>query len=88
MDMGDKEQLQELHDDYVWEVNAAVGEDRPDLALRLADDYLDRALELMTTGMQTGCGRADCAICRQPNPARTLPRRRAWRRRAWSRLTT
>ena len=87
-DMGDKEQLQELHDAYVWEVNAAVGEGRPDLVWQLADAYLDQALELMTAGMPTDCGRPDCAICQQPHPARTRPRRRAWRHRTRSRLTT
>ncbi|MCW2792266.1 MAG: hypothetical protein JWO76_1364, partial [Nocardioides sp.] len=41
--MNDKEQLRELHDTYVWEVNAAVGEGRLDLVWQLADDYLDQA---------------------------------------------
>ncbi|QWZ07344.1 hypothetical protein KRR39_18060 [Nocardioides panacis] len=77
--MGDQEQLQELHDAYVWEVNAAVGEGRPDLVSRLADDYVDRALELLTAGAPTPCGRGDCAICRQPRPAHGRPRRRGWR---------
>ena len=86
--MGDREQLQELHDAYVWEVNAAVGEDRPDLVWQLADDYLDQALQLMTADMPAVCGRADCAICQQPHPARARPRRRGWRRGTRSRLTT
>jgi hypothetical protein len=86
MDMGTQEQLQELHDAYVWEVNAAVGEGRPDLAWRLADDYVDRALELMTADVPTDCGRSDCAVCQQPHPAPARPRRRAWRRGARSRL--
>ena len=85
--MGDQEQLQELHDAYVWEVNAAVGEGRPDLVWRLADDYVDRALELMTAGVPGVCGRADCAVCQQPHPAPAQPRRRRWRHRARSRLS-
>lgn len=35
--MGDANLLRELHDAYVWEINAAVGEDRMDLVWRLAD---------------------------------------------------
>ena len=85
--MGDREQLRELHDAYVWEVNAAVGEGRPDLVWQLADAYLDEVLELMTTGTPTGCGRGDCAICQQPRAARARPPHRGWRRRARSRHT-
>ncbi len=82
--MGTAEQLRELHDTYVWEVNAAVGEDRPDLVWRLAEEYLDRALQLVTADEPTGCGRPDCTVCtgrREPRPG---PRRRArfgWGRR-------
>ena len=80
--MGDEEQLRELHDRYVWEVNAAVGEGRLDLVWRLADDYFDEALLLMTSGEQMACGRPDCAVCRQQRPADTAPRRRReWFRR-------
>jgi hypothetical protein len=84
--MGDSEQLEKLHDAYVWEVNAAVGEDRLDLVGQLADDFLDQALQLMTAGMSTGCGRGDCLVCRQPRPAPTPPRGRGWHRRARRRL--
>ena len=52
--MGGNEQFSELHDAYVWEVNAAVGEGRLDLVWQLADEYLDQALELMTGGEPTG----------------------------------
>jgi hypothetical protein len=86
--MVDSEPLQRLHDAYVWEVNAAVGEDRLDLVWQLADEYLDEALELMTADVSAGCGRRDCLVCGRPRSAGTLPRRRAWRRRAWSRLTS
>ena len=78
--MGDEKQLRELHDTYAWEVNAAVGEGRLDLVRQLADDYIDRALALMTAGEPTGCGRPDCAVCQAPRPAREH-RRRGWRRR-------
>ena len=40
--------LDELHDSYVYAVNAAVEEDRDDLVFRLADDYFDDALRLLT----------------------------------------
>ena len=76
--MGDEEQLRELHDYYAWEVNAAVGEGRLDLVWRLADDYLDEALALMTTDEPVGCGRPDCAVCQRPRPAFETPRRRRW----------
>jgi hypothetical protein len=78
--MSDDEQLRELHDTYVWEVNAAVGEGRPDLVSQFADDYLDRALELLTGGEPTDCGRADCAVCERPGRARAASRRRRWPR--------
>ena len=61
--MSDLFQLRELHDTYVWEVNAAVGEDRFDLVCELADDYMDRALRFMTTGESPSCGSPDCAVC-------------------------
>lgn len=78
--MGDEKQLRELHDTYAWEVNAAIGEGRPDLVRQLADDFLDQALALMTAGEPAGCGRPDCAVCQGARPARA-PRRRGWRRR-------
>jgi hypothetical protein len=79
--MSDKEQLQALHDSYVWEVNAAVGEGRLDLVWQLADDYLDEALAFLTSGEQSGCDRPDCAVCRRPRQAPAIPRRRVWGRR-------
>ncbi len=79
--MGDDAQFQELHDTYAWEVNAAVGEGRLDLVAGLADEYLDKALELMTGGEQSGCGREDCAVCQRPRPVQTRARRRRWLRR-------
>jgi hypothetical protein len=79
--MSDSQQLQELHDSYAWEVNAAVGEGRLDLVWQLADQYFDQALALMTGGEPTGCGRADCVVCHTPRPARSTAHRRRWLRR-------
>jgi hypothetical protein len=75
--------LRELHDAYVWEVNAAVGEDRMDLVWRLADEYTERALQLITATESPGCGRPDCAMCAQSNPVVAPPVRRGWLR--WAR---
>ena len=76
--MDDIEQLRALHDTYVWEVNAAVGEGRLDLVWQLADEYLDEALRLVTDGEPAGCGRPECAVCQRPRPASVAPRRRRW----------
>ena len=81
--MGDIDRLRALHDAYVWEVNAAVGEGRPDLVGRLADDYLDEALRLVTSEAP-GCGLPDCAVCRRSRPTPAERRRRGWRR-TWHR---
>src|SRR5262249_54337697 len=78
--MGDAGSLRELHDAYVWEVNAAVGEDRMDLVWRLADEYTDAALRLITEMESPGCGRADCVMCARPRSAPALPARRGWLR--------
>ena len=71
--MSDTDLLRELHEAYVWEVNAAVGEDRMDLVWQLADEYTDRALALITTMESPGCGRPGCVICTRPagTPAET-----------------
>ena len=79
--MEDQERLRRLHDSYVWEVNAAVGEGRLDLVWQLADQYVDEALGLITIGEPTGCGRLDCAVCGAPRPAPRTLRRRRWLRR-------
>jgi hypothetical protein len=76
--LGDSGSLRELHDAYVWQVNAAVGEDRMDLVWRLADEYADRALALMTAMQPPGCGRADCVMCARPSSTLTLRARRGW----------
>jgi hypothetical protein len=77
--MFDAERLHALHEAYVWEVNAAVGEGRLDLVSRLADDYLDEALRLMSADEATGCGKDGCAVCLRPPRHRVArPRRRGW----------
>lgn len=39
--------LRELHEEYAWYVNAAVGEGREDLIVKLSDEYLTSAMEIM-----------------------------------------
>jgi hypothetical protein len=75
--------LRELHEAYVWQVNAAVAEGRMDLVRQLADEYTDEALQLMTAMHAPGCGRDGCAICTRSSSAPSVParRRRFWRRR-------
>ena len=72
--------LQDLHDDYVWQVNAAVGEDRPDIVRQLTSAYLDQALELLSAGEPAGCGRSDCPVCDRPPDSPPARGRRAPRR--------
>lgn len=80
--MGETDLLRELHDAYVWKVNAAVGEGRMDLVWQFADEYADEALQLMTTLQAPGCERPDCPICARgtSNPTAPARRRRFWRR--------
>ena len=40
-------ELTDLHDSYVWHVNAAVSAGRDDLAWSLAQEFLDEGLELL-----------------------------------------
>jgi hypothetical protein len=42
------DELTDLHDAYVWEINAAVGRQDDEYLLRLADEYTDRALRVIT----------------------------------------
>jgi hypothetical protein len=76
--MNDTDLLRELHEAYVWEVNAAVGEDRMDLVWRLSDEYADVALQLLTAMESSGCGRPECIICARCNSVSTMPTRRSW----------
>jgi hypothetical protein len=43
------DELTELHNDYVWEVNAAVERDDDERAALLADEYTEIALRVLTT---------------------------------------
>lgn len=40
-------ELIELHDSYVWQVNAAVSAGRDDLVWSLAQEFPDEALDLL-----------------------------------------
>ena len=79
--MGETDPLRELHDAYVWKVNAAVAEDRMDLVWQFADEYTDEALRLLATLEPPGCGRADCAICARDSSRPSVPAHRRWFRR-------
>jgi hypothetical protein len=86
--MGETDQLRELHDAYVWRVNAAVAENRMDLVWEFVDEYTDEALRLIAPGLESaGCGRPDCAMCAGGGSSPALPARRrwfSWRRRSSS----
>jgi hypothetical protein len=74
--------LRDLHDDYAWEVNAAIADGRDDLVWRLVDDYTDQALMMMTDGLDDACARPGCTMCARPRPTGSGPvsrRRRWWR---------
>jgi hypothetical protein len=43
------DELRELHEAYVWEINAAVGSDDGARIDRLADEYTERALRVLTS---------------------------------------
>jgi hypothetical protein len=74
--------LRDLHDEYAWEVNAAVAEGREDLVWRLVDDYLAEAMREMTDAYVDACQRPDCTMCARPTPVRPAGRlRTAWWRR-------
>jgi hypothetical protein len=42
-------QLSDLHDSYLWHVNAAVSAGREHLASNLAQDFFDEALEFLVS---------------------------------------
>jgi hypothetical protein len=75
--------LRELHEAYIWDVNAAVAEGRDDLVERLVDDYLVAAVRVMTEELPQVCGRPDCTMCQRPVADVPRPRRprRWWRLR-------
>ena len=76
---GDAQRLRDLHDAYIWKINAAVGRGREDLALAFADDYFDEAVRAMTATQPAACDRYDCAMCDRTPPAG--PGRTSWWRR-------
>jgi hypothetical protein len=43
------DQLSELHNDYVWAVNAAVERNDDDFAADLSNEYTDIALRMITS---------------------------------------
>ena len=47
------DKLHHLHDQYAWEVNAALEAGESGLAARLAGLYEDEALELITAELHT-----------------------------------
>jgi len=55
--------LADLHDTYVWDLNAAVAEGRDDLVRDLADDYFERSVRLMMGQQPPYCGRPTCVMC-------------------------
>jgi len=83
--MRENDLLRELHESYVWKVNAAVEEGRMDLVWNFADEYTDEALRLMTTLESPGCDRPDCAVCAGTSRAPGVPARR--RRFRWRRVS-
>jgi hypothetical protein len=60
---GAEGRLRDLHDECVWEVNAAIGEGREDLVRELVDDHLDRALRIMSELYGGPCEASDCPVC-------------------------
>jgi hypothetical protein len=72
--------LRELHDAYVWKVNAAVAEGRDDLVRRLSDEYVDEAARLLaeTLPPDTACRREPCETCAGLRPRPPPRRRRPW----------
>jgi len=83
--MRESDLLRELHETYIWKVNAAVEEGRMDLVWDFADEYTDEALGLMTTLESPACSRPDCAACAAAGSRPVVPPRR--RRFRWGRTT-
>jgi UDP-N-acetylglucosamine transferase subunit ALG13 len=70
--------LRALHDEAVWQVNAAVADGRYDLVTELTDEYVEAALRELTSDHAHPCPRPQCPSCGRELPA---PRRRRWWRR-------
>ena len=78
--------LRDLHEDYAWQVNAAIGEDREDLVRKLSDEYLVKAMQVMTDGHPSACERSGSTSGIQPRAAgarRTFAPARLWRLLRW-----
>ena len=71
--------LRDLHDDYVWKVNAAVGEGREDLIADLVEEYSDAAMRLMAAYHAAPCERPGCPACARPLPPPLQTRRGLWK---------
>jgi hypothetical protein len=67
------QRLHDLHEHYVWLVNAAIEEGREDLVWRFSDEYLVEAMRLMTEEHENACDRVDCSVCARPRPAPPPP---------------
>jgi hypothetical protein len=77
-----RDQLRELHEAYIWKVNAAVGEGREDLVRRLAEEYTTEAMQLMAQEQHPPCHQPDCELCGLPREVLSgPPARRGWLRR-------
>ena len=75
--MGETDPLRELHEAYVWKVNAAVAEGRMDLVWQFSDEYTDEALDLMTS-LDPGCGRPGCTTCARAGSRPAAPAHHRW----------
>ncbi len=42
-----RQQMTALHEEYIWQVNSAVAENRMDLVERLNEEYVEEALRLI-----------------------------------------
>jgi len=51
------DELTELHETYVWEVNAAVGSNDDAFVERLSNEYTERALRIITSPRRTSGNR-------------------------------
>lgn len=81
---GDETQrLRQLHEEYAWRVNAAIGEGREDLVWKLSDAYLVEAMQTMMDERPSDCERPGCAICTPPPSAGSRRASRRDRLRRW-----
>jgi len=76
--------LAELHDSYVWDVNAALAEGRDDLVRDLSDGYFEHSVRLMIGEQPPDCGRPGCVMCLRSAAAPSVPV--ATHHRWWHRL--